>query len=70
MQKKNSTKKEAITLETLMVGATTRGLGLEMFFNMSPGQIIDYCIEYNNTLNVSDNEEVEIVATQLHFDRF
>lgn len=51
-----------------MVGATVRNLNLEMFNELTPGQIVDYCIEYNNIMY--DNENIERDANQNDFDRF
>ncbi|MGE9896608.1 hypothetical protein ACQQ97_06950 [Anaerovoracaceae bacterium SGI.195] len=53
-----------------MVGAVTRGLSLDSFYGMNPGQIIDYCIEYNNTMIADDEEESVRVGTQADFDKF
>lgn len=55
-----------------MVGASMRGMPLQMFEDMTIGQIIDFCITYNN-INASDNEEDGRPkirrATQEDFDR-
>ena len=53
-----------------MVGASLRGLSLLMFEKMTPGQIVDYCIEYNNVLEYDQEEDQEKTATQADFDRF
>ena len=58
-----------MTLENMMVGAVMRGLSIDAFENMSPGQIVDYCIQYNNTIN-EEKEDKERMATQEDFDRF
>lgn len=48
-----------------------RNLPLQMFEQLTPGQIVDYCIEYNNMLDVDDNENDGVrIATQADFDRF
>ena len=60
---------DEVTIETLMIGATMRGLSLEMFETMNPGQIVDYCIAYNNTVASYKNDS-EIVASQAEFDAF
>lgn len=60
---------DEVTIETLMIGATMRGLSLEMFETMKPGQIVDYCIAYNNTVGSYKNDN-EIVASQAEFDAF
>lgn len=51
-----------------MIGSTMRGLTLDMFDKMNPGQIVDYCIAYNNILDPA--EEQEKIATQRDFDAF
>jgi len=61
-----------VTLEDIMVGASMRGMPLQMFEDMTIGQIIDFCITYNN-INASDDEEDGSPkirkATQEDFDR-
>lgn len=55
-----------------MVGATTRGLGIEVFDALNPGQIMDYCIEYNAQLDTGKGKPDDFTrdANQLDFDRF
>ena len=53
-----------------MVGASLRGLSLLMFEKMTPGQIVDYCIEYNNVLSQDKTEDEQRTATQADFDTF
>ena len=52
-----------------MVGATSRNLILEMFEELTPGQIVDYCIAYNNTFD-GKKETGDREAIQLDFDKF
>lgn len=51
-----------------MIGASLRGMPLDMFDEMNPGQIVDYCIAYNNLMD--PNEDAEKEATQSDFDKF
>lgn len=51
-----------------MVKSYLRNLSVQMFSELTPGQIVDYCIEYNNILN-SEND-TERTANQRDFDRF
>lgn len=53
----------------MLVGASLRGLNIDIFYNMSPGQIVDYCIAYNNIM-FDKNEDEERIATQEDFDKF
>ena len=52
-----------------MIGATSRGLPLDMLYEMTPGQIVDYCVEYNNIYS-EDSENEETIAKQCDFDSF
>lgn len=53
-----------------MVGAQFRGLDVASFDLLNPGQIVDYCMEYNAQLNgVADDGGVR-TATQADFDNF
>lgn len=65
---------EAIQLDTIIVGAIARGLSYEGVNNMSIGQVVDYCIEYNkiNKIENSKDEDKKAVtreATQADWDR-
>lgn len=53
-----------------MVGAQLRGLDISSFKLLNPGQIVDYCIEYNNTIYSNKKENNSREATQADFDRF
>lgn len=53
----------------IMAGALSRGLTMADFNNLYIGQIIDYCITYNNLQN-GDEEVSEKTANQSDFDRF
>ena len=57
-----------------MVGAISRGLTLKDMDNLTIGQIVDYCIEYNNINGYTDENESEedtiIIAGQKEFDKF
>lgn len=56
-----------------MAGAIQRGLTLSDFNDLTVGQIVDYCIEYNNSNYVEDEEEKEDTvreATQEDMDRW
>lgn len=52
----------------MMVGSTMRGMSLESFDNMTPGQIVDFCIAYNNVLY--EEETGEGIIGQEFFDNF
>lgn len=56
-----------------MAGAIQRGLTLSDFNDLTIGQIVDYCIEYNNSNYVEDEEQQEDTvreATQEDMDRW
>lgn len=54
-----------------MVGATSRGMDLVNFKDLNPGQIVDFCIEYNNIFVDNEKDETnERKAKQSDFDRF
>lgn len=57
-----------MTTEMLMVGAIRRGLALRDFECLTIGMIIDYCSEYNESINPS--EDSEKMATQEDFNKF
>ena len=42
------------------MGAVSRGLSLQDFDNMEIGEIVDFCITYNN-LNYGDDDEKETI---------
>ena len=69
-KKKKKKGTSSITVETLMVGATSRGLSIDSFDQMNPGQVLDFCIAYNNQMADDDEEDTEVFATQDDFDRF
>ena len=69
MNNKKSSSDEEVIVEDMMVGATSRNLILEMFEELISGQIVDYCIAYNNTFD-SRKETGDREAIQLDFDRF
>ncbi|MPN14338.1 hypothetical protein SDC9_161665 [bioreactor metagenome] len=54
-----------------MVGASIRGMPLQMFEDMTIGQIVDYCITYNNMQDEEKDEDSPRIrkATQEDFDR-
>lgn len=56
----------------MMVGAQLRGLSISAFDLMNPGQIVDYCIEYNSAIdrNTDNNAGNIRNAGQLDFDMF
>ena len=43
---------------------------LDSFDQMNPGQLLDFCIAYNNQMADDDEEDTEVFATQDDFDRF
>lgn len=49
-----------------MVGESLRNLSVRMFSELTPRQIFDYCIEYDNILN-SENY-TERIVNQKDFD--
>lgn len=55
-----------------MVGAQLRGLSIQTFELLNPGQIVDYCLEYNEmVLGMGGEGRSEMrEATQLDFDLF
>lgn len=53
----------------MMIGAVQRGLSLDMFDELNPGQIVDFCIEYNNYINPKQKDYVRD-ATQSDFNNF
>ena len=56
-----------------MAGALTRGLTLSDFKSMTIGDVVDYCIAYNNANYSNDeDEDKEKVrkASQKDFDNF
>ncbi|MGE4213773.1 MAG: hypothetical protein AB7E42_03225 [Anaerotignaceae bacterium] len=57
-----------MTTEMLMVGAIRRGLTLRDFEYLTIGMIIDYCSEYDESVNPS--EDSEKMATQEDYDKF
>lgn len=61
-----------MTLETMLVGAQLRGLSISAFDLMNPGQIVDYCLEYNETVlpDGTPGEQSVREAGQLDFDTF
>ena len=57
-----------MTTEMLMVGAIRRGLTLRDFECLTIGMIIDYCSEYDDIINPS--EDSEKMATQEDYNAF
>lgn len=54
-----------------MTGALTRGLTLSDFKNMTIGDVVDYCIAYNNAYYSGEDEESTTrSASQKDFDNF
>lgn len=51
-----------------MAGAISRGLSLSDFNDLTIGQIVDYCITYNES--DQNQEEKVIKATQEDYDNF
>lgn len=56
----------------LLVGAVQRGLSMQDFTNLTIGQVVDYCIEYNNAQGIQANDNTDIIrqATQADWDSF
>lgn len=52
-----------------MAGAISRGLNLSDFKDMTIGQIVDYCIEYND-MQKTDKKKDTKKARQEDFDNF
>ena len=52
-----------------MVGAITRGLTLDDFDRLTIGQIVDFCIEYND-MQKDEEKETTRAATQADFNAF
>lgn len=57
-----------------MTGAITRGLSLTDLEKMTVGQLVDFCITYNESMKPKDEKKKEETkirrATQKDFDRF
>lgn len=55
-----------------MAGAMMRGLQFADMKEMTIGEIVDYCIVYNNINTPTDEKEEDKVtrATQADFDKF
>ncbi|MDU1176273.1 MAG: hypothetical protein E6987_01560 [Peptoniphilus harei] len=55
-----------------MAGALTRGLTLSDFKSMTIGDVVDYCIAYNNANYSNEDEDKDKVrkASQKDFDSF
>ncbi|MDY2986136.1 MAG: hypothetical protein SOR77_00740 [Peptoniphilus sp.] len=54
-----------------MAGAIARGLTLEDFYRMTIGQIVDYCITFNEINNNEEEKKEETrTATQHDFNNF
>nr|DAJ30362.1 MAG TPA: hypothetical protein [Caudoviricetes sp.] len=55
-----------------MAGALTRGLTLSDFKSMTIGDVVDYCIAYNNAnYNEEDEDKGKVrKASQKDFDSF
>lgn len=58
-----------VDTELIMAGALSRGLNLRDFELMSLGQVVDYCITYNEINKPQEEDHVKI-ATQEDFDLF
>lgn len=57
----------------LIAGALNRGLTLKDFNELTIGQIVEYCITYNEVNNTDDEEKEETTikkATQEDWDSF
>ncbi|MFM1524498.1 MULTISPECIES: hypothetical protein [Helcococcus] len=54
----------------MLVGASLRGLSIDSFSDMSPGQIVDFCVAYNNLLQGDLKDKEDRLATQEDFDKF
>lgn len=52
-----------------MTGAISRGLNLSDFKEMNIGQIVDYCIEYNN-VHTENKKNKSRKAMQEDFNNF
>lgn len=53
-----------------MAGAFTRGLTLSDFKSMTIGDVVDYCIAYNNAQIDKEDEPEVRKASQKDFDNF
>ncbi|MGI5949733.1 hypothetical protein [Peptoniphilus sp.] len=53
-----------------MTGAISRGLNLSDFEKMTVGQVVDYCIEYNNIHTETKKENGVRKARQEDFNNF
>lgn len=56
-----------------MTGAIQRGLSLSDFNSMTIGQVVDYCITYNELNDLGEDEEEKPktrIASQEDWDRF
>lgn len=48
---------EGVTIETIIMAGIERGLSFESIQKMTIGQVVDFCIEYNNR-----NKDEETIA--------
>ena len=67
---------ESVDLETILVAATSRGLTLTDSRRMTLGQVVDYCIEWQNVHHppeagqTSRKQKATRKATQSDWDSF
>lgn len=53
----------------MMVAATSRGMSIEAFSDLNPGQIVDFCLQYNAIFDPDGYNYIQ-EAGQKDFDRF
>lgn len=66
------TARREVDTEVLIAGAISRGLSLYDFDNLTVGQIVDYCITYNDANSTGEEEDKAITrkANQDDWDKF
>ena len=57
---------EPLTLDTITIGATARGLSVEDIKDMELGQVVDYCIEWNKINEVDEDPEASKKKQKTH----
>ena len=56
-QNGESRKSNKISTDGILIGAISRGLSYEGISEMEIGQVVDYCIEYNEFEKINDKSE-------------
>lgn len=60
-----------VTFDDIVAGALSRGLTVADFDDMDIGDVVDYCITYNNNIDTEKKDDEERrQATQEDWDNF